>query len=45
MAEMELTETERLMLVEQKKEIRRLTTEILVMSNDPKKALQLKKRI
>jgi hypothetical protein len=42
---MELTEKERLMLVEQKKEIRKLTTEILGMSNDPKKAMLLKKRI
>ncbi|MEM3576881.1 MAG: hypothetical protein QXX51_00285 [Candidatus Bathyarchaeia archaeon] len=40
---MELTEKERLMLVEKKEEIRRLTTEILGMASNPKNELEIKK--
>ena len=45
---MELTEKERLMLVEKKEEIRKLTMEILDMLNDPEKEIEskeIKKRI
>ncbi|MEM3797242.1 MAG: hypothetical protein QXE05_01420 [Nitrososphaeria archaeon] len=41
---MELTEKERLMLVEKKDEIRRLTTEILEMASNPKNELEIKKK-
>lgn len=41
---MELTEKERLMLVEKKEEIRRLTTEILEMASNPDNVLEIKKR-
>jgi len=42
---MELTEKERLMLVEKKEEIRKLTTEILDIMDDPKKQSEVKKKI
>ena len=41
---MELTEKERLMLVEKKEEIRKLTTEILDMASKPENALEIKKK-
>lgn len=41
---MELTEKERLMLMEKKEEIRKLTTEILDMASKPENALEIKKR-
>jgi len=40
----ELTEKERLMLVEKKDEIRKLTTEILDMASKPENALEIKKK-
>jgi hypothetical protein len=40
----ELTEKERLMLVEKKDEIRKLTTEILDMASNPENALEIKKK-
>jgi hypothetical protein len=39
-----LNEKERLMLVEKKDEIRKLTTEILDMASNPENALEIKKR-
>lgn len=42
---MELTEKERLMLVQKKEEILNLTIEILDISNDPKQALEVKKKM
>lgn len=42
---MELTEKERLMLVGKKEEIRKLTTEILDIMDDPKKQSGVKKKI
>ena len=42
---MELTEKERLMLVEKKEEIRKLTLEILDIANDPRQATEIKKKI
>ena len=42
---MELTEKERLMLVEKKEEILKLTKEILDSMNDPKQALEVKKKM
>jgi len=42
---MELTEKERLMLVGKKEEIRKLTTEILNMMDDPKKQSEIKKKM
>jgi hypothetical protein len=41
---LELTETERLMLVEKKEEIRKLTTEILDLASKPKNDLEIKKK-
>ncbi len=45
MSKMELTEKERLMLVEKKEEIRNLTTQILEIANDPRQATEIKKKI
>jgi len=42
---MELTEKERLMLVRKKEEIQKLTAEILDIKNDPKRAIEIKKKI
>jgi len=42
---MELTEKERLMLVEKKEEILKLTKEILDVMKDPKQALEVKKKM
>ena len=42
---MEITEKERLILVEKKKEISRLTLEILAIENDPKNALAIKEKL
>lgn len=41
---MELTERERLILVEKKEEIRRLTVEILDIASNPENALEIKKK-
>ncbi|MEM1661626.1 MAG: hypothetical protein QXT47_00745 [Desulfurococcaceae archaeon] len=41
---MELSEKERLILVEKKEEIRRLTTEILDLASNPANATEIKKR-
>jgi hypothetical protein len=42
---MELTEKERLMLVENKKEIQKLTSEILGIMDDPEQATKIKRKI
>jgi hypothetical protein len=42
---MELTEKERLMLVEKKKEIQRLTSDLFDIKDDPKQTKRMKKRI
>ena len=42
---MKLTEKERLMLVQRKDEILKLTIEILDIKNDPKQALEIKKKM
>lgn len=42
---MKLTENERLMLVKRKDEILKLTIEILDIKNDPKQALEIKKKM
>jgi hypothetical protein len=42
---MEITEKERLMLVEKKEEILKLTVEILDIYREPKQALEIKKRM
>lgn len=42
---MELTEKERLMLVEHKKEIQKLTSEILGIMNDPEQSTKIKRKI
>jgi len=42
---MELTEKERLMLVEKKEEILKLTKEILDIEKDPKQAVEVKKKM
>jgi hypothetical protein len=43
--DMELTEKERLMLVQKKEEILKLTKEILDIMKDPKQALEIKKKM
>lgn len=45
MSIMELTEKERLMLVENKKEIQKLTSEILGIMDDPEQATKIKRKI
>jgi hypothetical protein len=42
---MEITEKERLMLEKERDEIRRLTSEILALENDPKNSTKLKQDI
>jgi len=42
---LELTEKERLMLAENKKEIQKLTSEILGIMNDPKQSIKIKRKI
>lgn len=45
MSIMELTEKERLMLVEKKKEIQKLTNELFDIKDDPKQTTRMKKKI
>jgi hypothetical protein len=42
---MELTETERLMLVKKKEEIQKLTSEILSITENPEEAIRIKKKM